>query len=94
VDKITQDTNTRAETRLWKPSKTKIVAHWNVSVSSYDNGTFVASHARLDSSSGRYIFTRLSNPEVDTDCPHYLAWMLAAAAEEVLSDAHADQPHI
>lgn len=94
MDQITQDTNTRAETRLWKPSKTRIVAHMNVSVSKYDNGVLVASHARLDAASGRYIFTRLSDPSLDTDCPHYLHWALNEAANEVLADVHADEPHL
>lgn len=94
MDQITQDTATRAETRLWKPSKTKLVAHVNVSVSQYDNGALVASHARMDRNSGRYVFTKLSQPSYDGDCPHYLAWCLAEAAQEVLGDLHAEQPHI
>lgn len=94
MDKITQDTNTRAETRLWKPSKTKMVAHVNVSISQYANGGLVASHARMDANSGRYVFTRLSDPDNVYDCPHYLYQMLADAANEVLQDVHAADPHL
>jgi len=94
MDRITQDTSTRAETRLWKPSKTTLVAHVNVSVSQYANGGLVASHARRDAGSGRYVFIRLSDPGLEHDCPHYLEWALLDAANEVLQDRHADVPHL
>jgi hypothetical protein len=94
MDKITVDDRARAETKLWRPAKVKMIAHWNVAISGYDNGTFVATHARYDTNSGRFVFTRLSDPDRDQECPHYLAAMLAEAAQEVHQDCHADMPHL
>lgn len=94
MDRITQDTTTRSETRLWRPAKAKMIQHWNVSVTQYDSGGLVASHARMDPASRRYVFTRLSDPSDLPDCPHYLAQALAAAAMEVLGDIHDEQPHL
>lgn len=93
MDKITQATSTRAETRLWRPSKTRLIAHENVSVSMYDSGALVASHARMDASSGRYVFTRLSDPGAENECPHVIVAALREAAEELWYDVHAESPH-
>lgn len=94
VDRITQDTTTRSETRLWRPAKARMTQHWNVSVTQYDNGGLVASHARMDPASRRYVFTRLSDPDTRDECPHYLAWALCDAAAEVLGDEHYELPHL
>lgn len=84
----------RGELAAGKPAKAKIIAHENVSISLYSDGTSAASHAVLNVHSNRMTFTQLSTPRVPEECPHATAWMLADAASEVLEDAHQDQPHL
>lgn len=66
----------------------KVVAHENISVTTYASGTRRASHGRLDVNSNRMTFTALSVPSEDWRCGNGTAHDLAEAAVEVLRDAH------
>lgn len=67
----------------------KLVAYMNVSVARYDSGTRRASHARLDVATNRMVFTQLSVPHEDWDCPYPDLHDLVEAAAEAFGDAHA-----
>lgn len=66
----------------------KVVAYEAVAITQYESGTRRASHARLDVTTKRMIFTQLSNPSEDYTCPYGIKHWLADAAAEALDDAH------
>lgn len=66
----------------------KLTAYENVSVATYASGTRRASHARLEVTTNRMVFTQLSVPSEEWTCQHGIKHDLAEAAAEVLDDAH------
>lgn len=70
----------------------RVVQYESISVTRYASGTRRASHARLDTSSNRMVFTALSVPTEEWDCAHPTAHDLVNAAAEHLSDAHDQAP--
>lgn len=69
----------------------RVTAYENVSVTTYASGTRRASHARLDVSTNRMIFTQLSIPTEAWGCAYGIAHDLYHAAEERLDDLHAQE---
>jgi hypothetical protein len=70
----------------------QVTAYEVISVTRYASGTRRASHARLDTTSNRMVFTQLSVPTYDWNCAHGMAHDLAEAGREHLEEAHLQEP--